>query len=181
MQLLPTDIGRIALTDARTGTETTIDAATTLFDLVLLVVDRDQPLPDAVHRSLAEIHRVMTGADATIAMLVVGADPHDAIAIADQVVGPCRVFTDPDGRTAQALGISAVPGLVWVSTEPALLAVESGFDRERWTDVAKQMARRWAWSRPVLPLRVPTVSEPLRTGVRSDPDHQEVIDHDHAA
>lgn len=181
MQLLPTDIGRVALTEGRTGTETPIDAATTLFDLVLLVVDRDQPLPDAVHRSLAEIHRVMTGADAIIAMLVVGADPGDAIAIADRVVGPCRVFTDPDGRTAQALGISMTPGLVWVSTQPALLAVESGCDRERWTEVLKQMARRWAWTRPVLALDVPTVSEPLRTGLRSDPDHEEVTDHDHAA
>lgn len=181
MQLLPTDIGRIELTDARTGTGTTIDAATTLFDLVLLVVDRDQPLPDAVHRSLAEIHRVLTGADATIAMLVVGADPGDAIDIASQVSGPCRVFTDPEGRTAQALGISAVPGLVWVSTEPALLTVESGFDRQRWTDVLKQMARRWAWTRPVLALNMPSVSEPLHTGVRSGPELQEVTDHDHAA
>lgn len=181
MQLLPTDIGRIALTDARTGTETTIDVATTLFDLVLLVVDRDQPLPDTLHRSLAHINRVMTGADATIAMLVVGAGHGDAIAIADQVVGPCRVFTDPDGQTAQALGVSAVPGLVWISTEPALLAVESGFDRERWTEVLKQMARRWAWTRPVLPLDVESVSEPLRTGIRSDPELQEVTKYDHAA
>ena len=181
MQLLPTDIGRVELTDARTGSATTIDAATTLFDLVLLVVDRDQPLPDAVHRSLAEIHRVMTGADATIATLVVGADPGDAIDIADQVVGPCRVFTDPDGRTAEVLSISAVPGLAWISTEPALLAVESGFDRERWTDVLKRMARRWAWTRPVLALDTPRVSEPLHTGVRCDSELQEVTDHDHAA
>jgi|GEM_PF-4379827 hypothetical protein len=181
MQVLPTDIAGIELTDARTGIPNTIAAMTTLFDLVLIVIDRDQPLPAAVRRSLTELNRVMTGADTTVAVLVVGADPHDALDVAAEAAGRCRVFTDPDGRSAQSLGISATPGLVWISTEPALLAVESGFDRGRWTDVLKRMAQRWAWTRPLLPTVVPGVSEPLRTGLRSDPELQEVTDHDPAA
>lgn len=165
--------GTIELTDARTGHRTPIRAMTTLFDLVLIAVDRDQPLPSGVHQSLAEIARVMTGADATVAVLAVGADRSRAVEAADRIGTPCRVFADPEGRDAEALGLSATPGLVWISTAPEMLAVESGFDRDRWTEVLRAMAKRWAWSRPLLPTDAPHVAEPLLVGARPDPSIDE--------
>lgn len=62
---------------------------------------------------------------------------------------------------------------MWVSTAPELLAVESGFDRARWTEVLRAMAKRWAGSRPVLPTDVPQFAAPLYVGARLDPSIEE--------
>lgn len=168
MRGIPAAPAAIELTDARTGHRAPLRAMTTLFDLALIAVDRDQQLPSAVQQALADIARVMTGADTTVAVLAVGADRDGAVEVADRIGTACRVFTDPDGRDAEALGLAATPGLVWVSTAPELLAVESGFDRARWSEVLRAMAQRWAWSRPVLPTNAPAVAEPLLVGARPD-------------
>lgn len=181
MRELPTDPGRVELTDARRGHRSPISAMTTLFDLALVAVDRDQPLPLKVQRSLREITRVMTGADATVAVLAIGADAAGTTELAERLGTRCRVFTDAEGRDADALGLTATPGLVWVSTAPELVAGESGFDRGRWTAVLGAMADRWAWTRPVLPLDAPAVAHPLVVGARAEPATPEVIEHAPAA
>lgn len=182
MRALPTDVRLVELTDARTAERRPIEAMTTLFDLVLLTMDRDQPLPEQLRRGVDEIVRTMTGSDSTVALLVIGADAPEALAFAERIVDqPCRVFTDPRGGDAAALGLTATPGLIWVSTAGDLLAVESGFDRSRWIPALRAMADRWAWTRPILSDELPPIAHPLIVGARTVVDSEEVSERGAAA
>jgi hypothetical protein len=125
---------------------------TTLFDLCLVVVDGRRPrqwqwLAPIVRR----IVHTLSGADCTVGVLAVGVD----VTAAAEQLGPLAdhvaVLADPDGSAVRALGVSGAPALVWVTTEPAVRAVASGWDGGVWHRVVSDLARKLAWSRPLVP------------------------------
>lgn len=61
------------------------------------------------------------------------------------------LLADPDGSVAQALGIGGAPALLWVSTEPAVEALVEGWDPSAWRAVLGDLARKMAWTKPLVP------------------------------
>ena len=147
-----TDITAVAVRN-RAGQVRTIDELTTLFDLCLVVVDGWRPEQlDHMAPLIERLHRVLGDADCTFGLLAVGVGPEHAVALAGPLSDRVAVFADPHGTAADALGVPGAPSLVWVDTQPALRAVVAGWDGQRWRPVLAELARKLAWTRPLVPV-----------------------------
>ena len=136
----------------RHGRERTLDDLTTLFDLCLVVLDARRPSSyQPLLAVLERIDGVLSGADCTVGVLLVGADETDVDAALGPLARQVAVFVDPDGRTAEALGLGGTPALVWVTTAPEIGGVAEGWDPQAWRAVLDRLARMLAWTRPLLP------------------------------
>lgn len=159
------DVGSVRVR-TRQGRERTIDDLTTLFDLCLVVLDRRRPsayLP--LVPVLERIDGVLSGADCTVGVLLVGVEESDAGAVLGSRAGQVAVFADPDGTAAEALGVAAAPALLWITTAPDVGGVVAGWDPAAWPKVLDQLARKLAWARPLLPVAgdpPPFPARPLR-------------------
>lgn len=145
------DVSSVTLR-TRQGRRRSINDLTTLFDLCLVVLDARRPsswrgLLPVVER----IDGVLSGADCTVGVLLVGAEETDADAMLGSLVDQTAVFVDPDGGAAEALGLSGTPALLWITTAPEVAALVQGWDPAAWRKVLDRMARKLAWSRPLLP------------------------------
>ncbi len=136
----------------RQGRERTLDDLTTLFDLCLVVLDARRPSSyEPLLPVLERIDAVLRGADCTVGVLLVGADETDVDAALGPLAQQVAVFVDPDGRTAEALGLAGTPALLWVTTAPDIGDVVEGWEPQEWRAVLDRLARKLAWSRPLRP------------------------------
>lgn len=145
------DIANVRLYN-RLGQARTVDALTTLFDLCLVVVDGLPPrqlhqLQPVVER----LDRALGDGDCTFGVLAVGVGTADALDLAGPLADRVPVFADPDGSAAQALGVRGAPALVWIDTQPAVRAVVDGWDGDQWRPVLAELARKLAWTKPLVP------------------------------
>lgn len=146
-----TDIAAIRLHN-RAGEVRTVDELTTLFDLCLVVVDGLRPrqlhhLEPVVDR----LDRTLGDADCTFGVLAVGVGSDDAVDLAGPLAERVAVFADPDGTAAAALGVPGAPALVWIDTQPTVRAVVAGWDGYQWRPVLAELARKLAWTKPLVP------------------------------
>lgn len=152
-----TDIASIPLTTPA-GQLHTVGGLTTLFDLCLVVLDGLRPgEARTLEPVIDRIDRTLSGADCTVGVLAVGIDGTDAASMLGPLAERVAVFADPEGTSAGALGVTAGPALVWVSTEPAVRAAVSGSDGATWRPVLAELARRLAWTRPLMPAARPAL------------------------
>lgn len=139
--------------DNRLGQTRTVGELTVLFDLCLVAVDGRRP---GQLRSLGpvieRIDRTLGDADCTVGVLAVGVGIDDALALAGPLAEQVAVFADPDGSAATALGVVGAPALAWVDTQPAVRAVVAGWDGHRWRPVLADLARKLAWTKPLIPV-----------------------------
>ena len=136
----------------RLGQTRPLSALTTLFDLCLVVVDGRRPGQlRALRRLLERIDASLSGADCTVGLLAVGVDWKEAVAVAGPLAERMAIFADPDAAAAQALGIRRAPALLWVSTEPAVRGLLEGWEPSAWRAVLTELARKLAWTRPLIP------------------------------
>lgn len=156
------DVATVRLRN-RAGQVRTVDEFTTLFDLCLVVVDGLAPDDLCVLRPVVErVHRTLGDADCTFGLLVVGADADRALDVAGPLARAMSVFADPDGSAVAALGIRGAPALVWIDTQPAVRAVVDGWDGYAWRGVLAELARKLAWTKPL----VPAPGDPQPIGAR---------------
>ena len=145
------DLGSIKLRSGR-GRERTIDEFTTLFDLCLVVLDARQPSCNRELLAVVErIDEVMSGADCIVGVLLVAADEDDVERALGSLAKQVAVFVDPGGEAVTALGVSAAPALVWITTVPEIGGVVQGWDPLAWRSVLDRLAHKLAWTRPLLP------------------------------
>jgi len=135
------------LRQARTMAELTV-----LFDLCLVVVDGRRPAQLRTLTPVVErLDRTLGSSDCTFGLLVVGVGIDDAVAGAGSLAERVAVFADPDGTAAAALGVAGAPALLWIDTQPAVRAVVAGWDGHRWRPVLAELARKLAWTKPLVP------------------------------
>ncbi len=60
-------------------------------------------------------------------------------------------FADPDRRVARGLGVETAPAFLLVRQDGQVVAKAEGWDPDEWRDVAEEVVRLTAWSRPVIP------------------------------
>lgn len=148
-----TDLASVVLRDAK-GPARTVDDLTTLFDLCLVVLDARRPAAlEALRPVLERIDGVLSGSDAVVGALVVGAaDAREATeALGPAVAAHVRVFVDPDGTAARALGVGGTPALVWVAPAPEVAGLAEGWDPPAWRRVLVDLAAKLRWTRPLVP------------------------------
>lgn len=145
------DVASITLRSHR-GRERSVDDLTTLFDLCLVVFDACQP---SCYRALLpvldRIDEVLSGADCTVGVLLVAGDDDDAERILGPLARRVAVFVDPEGQAATALGVTAAPALVWVTSAPEIAGVVEGWDPPAWRQLLDRLGRKLAWTHPLLP------------------------------
>lgn len=165
-------IGDVRIHDRR-GRACALSELTVLFDLCLVVVDAANPRPLTLLRPVLErLYRTLSGSDCTLGVLVAGTDIARGASLVGDMASQVAIFADPDASTVTALGISATPALVWVTTEPAVAAVIEGWDPAAWREVLGRLARKLAWTRPLVPAPgdpEPFPAVPLRNAHRSRP------------
>ena len=134
------------------GPARTVDDLTTLFDLCLVVVDvRRRHVLDAMMPVIERIDRVLSGSDCTVGALAVGGDHDEALAALGPMASQLAVFVDPDGASAQALGVQGTPALIWITTVPEVAGLAHGWDPPAWKRLLVDLARSQAWARPLVP------------------------------
>ncbi len=145
------DVASITLRGRR-GRERSVDDLTTLFDLCLVVFDARQP---SCYRALLpvldRIDEVLSGADCTVGVLLVAGDDDDAERILGPSASRVAVFVDPEGQAATALGVTAAPALVWITTAPEIAGVVVEWDPPAWRQLLDRLGRKLAWTHPLLP------------------------------
>ena len=130
----------------------TVAAMTTLFDLCLVVVDGLRPASArALTPVIDRIDRAISGSDCTVGVLAVGVTAADAVDLLGPLAERVAVFADPDGTAAADLGLTGAPGLLWISTEPAVRAAVAGWEPTLWRPVLVDLAHKLAWTRPLMP------------------------------
>lgn len=145
------DIAGVQL-HTRLGTTRTIGELTTLFDLCLVVVDGRRPRQlHELEPIVDRLDRGLGDADCTVGVLAVGIGAGDACRLAGRLAERVAVFADPDGSAAAALGVAGAPALVWVDTEPTVRAAVEGWDGHAWRPVVAALARKLAWTKPLVP------------------------------
>lgn len=146
-----TDIAAIRLHN-RAGQARTVGELTTLFDLCLVVVDGLRPRElQHLEPVIDRLDRTLGDADCTFGVLAVGVGPKDAIDVAGSLADRVAVFADPDGRASAALGVPGAPAVVWIDTQPDVRAVVAGWDGYQWRPALTELARKLAWTKPLLP------------------------------
>lgn len=145
-------LASIELVLATDGTVESIDDLTTLFDLVLLVVDANNATTTS--RALqvyANLDRVMGDADVNLDLVVVAASGSDAVQVAGEFSARGRVFEDPDGSVADRLGVHSAPTLLWITPASEERARLEGWQPDQWRPVIADLAAKLAWTRPLIP------------------------------
>lgn len=146
-----TDIAAVRLHN-RLGEVRTVDELTTLFDLCLMVVDGQRPRQmHHLEPVIDRLDRCLGDADCTVGVLAVGIGSQEALDLAGSLAERVAVFADPDGSAAAGLGVSGGPALVWIDTRPAVRAVVEGWDGYQWRPVLAELARKLAWTKPLVP------------------------------
>ncbi|HEX2273592.1 MAG TPA: hypothetical protein VHG90_06950 [Acidimicrobiales bacterium] len=156
------DVGSVKLR-TRQGRQRTVDDLTTLFDLCLVAVDLRRPSSYARLLPVVErIDNVLSGADCTVGVLLVGGEEGDAETALGPLARQVAVFADPDAEAARGLGLSGTPALLWITTAPDIGAVVEGWEPLAWRKVFDQLARKLAWARPLVPAPGDPPSFPAR-------------------
>lgn len=146
------NVSDIELVHATTGKVDSVDDLTTLFDLVLLVVDADHPeLTSSILRVYSRIDQAIGDADVNLDVLVVGAGGRRAVETVGAFATRGRIFTDRDGSVARRLGVTRSPTLLWVDMAGNLRASVEGWDPARWRALVTELAEHLAWTRPLIP------------------------------
>lgn len=136
----------------RQGRERTIDDLTTLFDLCLVVIDVRRPSSyERLLPILERIDNVLSGADCTVGVLLVGGEEGDAESALGPLARQVAIFADPESRAAEALGLTATPALLWITSAPDVGGVVEGWEPLAWRQVLHALARKLAWARPLVP------------------------------
>ncbi len=134
------------------GQARTVDDLTTLFDLCLMLVDvRRRHVLDVMKPVIERIDQVLSGSDCTVGVLAVGGDDGGVLAALDRLASQLAVFVDPEGATAQALGVHGTPALLWINTVPEVAGLAQGWDPLAWKRVLVALSRSLAWARPLVP------------------------------
>ena len=146
-----TDLASVVLRDAK-GLAKTVDDLTTLFDLCLVVLDARRPATlEALRPVLERVDGVFSGSDAVVGAVVVGTDARKATEALGPAAAHVRVFVDPDGTAARALGVGGTPALVWVAPAPEVAGLAEGWDPPAWRRVLVDLAAKLRWTRPLVP------------------------------
>lgn len=139
----------------RDGRRWTIDDLTTLFHLVVLVIDarRAADSIDAL-AVYSRIDAVLGDANVNLDLLTVGdaVNHADLAAHIDRFATRGRIFIDTTGGTAHQLGVITAPTLLWVNAAACVEASVERWTPATWRALFHPLADVLAWTRPQIPV-----------------------------
>lgn len=133
------------------GEPRTLEQWTTMFHLVLVVLDPFTYESSWILETGARILRNFADADCRTAFLVMGTADE-----ARQFLGPFvedfLVFADPDREVVKALGVESLPAFVHINQAHAIETKAEGWQPEEWRAVTERLSAVSGWRRPTIPV-----------------------------
>jgi len=141
--------GEVKLT-ALGGEARTLDEWLTTFQLVMVVIDpythESAWLLETAGRILANFQ----GADCRAGWLVT-ADERDARRFLGPWANELLTFADPNRDLVAALELRALPALVHIRQDCAVVGVAEGWEPNEWRAITDELGRAMSWSHPTIP------------------------------
>ena len=137
------------------GETRTVDEWPTLFQLVMVVLDPYTNESAWILRTAGRVLTTFRGADCRVAWLVT-ADDADARTFLGPWADDLLTLVDPDRRVVKELGIEALPALVHIRQDSAIVGVASGWRPPEWQAITDRLGDIMSWSRP----RIPAAGDP---------------------
>jgi hypothetical protein len=128
------------------GVTRTLDDWSTMFHLCLVILPARSeaaafvPIGDRFFATIGD-------ADARASFVVAGPE-----SVARRLLGTETkrnvVFIDPDLEFVRSLGLERLPAFVLLRQDTTVVAAAEGWDPKEWSDVAREVVRMLAWTRP---------------------------------
>jgi hypothetical protein len=128
----------------------TISEWTTMFHLVLVVVDPYTYESSWILDPATRVLRAYAGADCRVAFLAT-ADEADTRTFLGPLVDEFLCLYDPERLAVKSFGLERLPALVHINQTAALEAKAEGWNPDEWREVAENLSRRMSWGRPTIP------------------------------
>lgn len=129
----------------------TVAEWTTMFHLVLVVVDPYTYESSWILGTATRILRDYSAADCRVAFLAT-ADEADAQQFLGPLLDEFLVFTDPDRIAVKSFELDRLPALVHINQHHAIENVAEGWQPDDWREAATNLSAAMSWARPVIPL-----------------------------
>ena len=132
------------------GTPRTVAQWLTTFHLLFVAVNPNNERSRWILPTAANILTDYEQADCRVAWLVTG-DADGARRLLGHWADDILTFVDPDETALRAFGLSALPAIVHVGMDGAVVNAVEGWDPGAWRALTIELSRIVGWSRPVIP------------------------------
>jgi len=122
----------------------------TTFHLASVVLDPYTNESSWVLKTATRILEGFRGSDARV-NFVVTADDDDTRRFMGPLANDFLVFTDPDRKIVDALGVQTLPAFAFIRVDREVVASAEGWDPHTWHDVATAIAAATSWRSPTIP------------------------------
>jgi hypothetical protein len=150
LKQLPKDLVLTPLVDGESGKGRPLMEWLTTFHLASVVLDPYTNESSWLLHTAIRILEEFRGADVRI-NLVVTADAADTRAFLGPFTEQFLVFSDPERKIVEAMGLTELPAFVFTRVDGVVAAAAQGWNAEQWEAVADSIAATTSWSSFELP------------------------------
>jgi hypothetical protein len=150
LKQLPKDLVLTPLVDGESGKGRPLMEWLTTFHLASVVLDPYTNESSWLLHTAIRILEEFRGADVRI-NLVVTADAADTRAFLGPFTEQFLVFSDPERKIVEAMGLTELPAFVFTRVDGVVVAAAQGWNAEQWEAVADSIAATTSWSSFELP------------------------------
>jgi len=122
----------------------------TTFHLLFVAVDPGHARSRWIVPTAARVLKEYDGADCRVAWLVAG-DAADARKLLGRWAKEILTFADPDLKAVTGFGFGALPAIVHLGMDGAIVNAVEGWDPPAWRELTAVLSRQMKWSRPMIP------------------------------
>lgn len=132
------------------GPTRTVEQLLTMFDLCFVAVDPFTHESAWILETAGRILTVFDQADVRVAFLCTGT-PDECRMFLGPWARNVLTFADPDRAVVKGFGLERLPALVHLGIDGTLVGVSEGWRPAEWRSITENLAKRMAWSSPVVP------------------------------
>ena len=133
------------------GPPRTVEQMLTMFDLCFVALDPFTHESAWILETAGRILGVFDQADVRVAFLCTGT-PDECRMFLGPWARDVLTFADPDRSGVKGFGLERLPALVHLGIDGTLVGVSEGWRPAEWRSITENLARRMAWSSPVVPV-----------------------------
>lgn len=132
------------------GPPRTVEQMLTMFDLCIVALDPFTHESAWILETAGRILTVFDQADVRVAFLCTGT-PDECRMFLGPWARNVLTFADPERAAVKGFGLERLPALVHVGIDGTLVGVSEGWRPAEWRSITANLAKRMAWSSPVVP------------------------------
>lgn len=133
------------------GRARTVRELLTTFHLLFVAVDPSNLRSRWIVPTAARVLTEYEQADCRVAWLVAG-DAADARKFLGRWATDIMTFADPDLTAIRGFGLAALPAIVHLGQDGAIVNAVEGWDPPEWQALTAELSRITSWSKPHIPV-----------------------------